>query len=74
MFMNARPRYVSNNRFETFVHSQSPAILHQRLIEMTNSNVNTWSAIRAVDSTTSDIWDQDLDDFGNNENIPVGRL
>jgi len=72
MFINARPRFVSNG-FETFVPIQSAEALQQRLVEMTNNDVNAWSVFRPVAAPGSDIWDQNIDDFGSNENYPVCR-
>jgi hypothetical protein len=68
MFINARPRFVSKG-FETMVPNQRTEFLHQRLVEMTNNDVNAWSAFRPV-ATSTDNWDQTLDDF-NTENFPV---
>ena len=69
MFINARPRIVSHG-FETFVPYQRVESLHQRLVEMTNNDVNAWKFFRPV-ATPSNGWDQNLDDFANNENCPV---
>jgi hypothetical protein len=71
MFINARPRIVSNG-FETFVPTYRAEALHQRLVEMTNNDVNAWSVFRPVGLPVNGIWDQNLDDFGSNENYPVG--
>jgi len=73
MLINARPRIVSN-RFETFVHNQQVESLHQRLVEMTNSDINAWSIPRPVDTYSTDNWEQQLDDFSNNENFPVCEI
>lgn len=70
MFINARPRFVSNG-FETFVPVHRVESLHQRLVEMTNNDVNAWSASRPVANFQGDNWDQQFDDFGGNENFPV---
>jgi len=73
MFINARPRIVSNG-FETFVPNQRVESLYQRLVEMTNSDINAWSIPRPVDTHSTDNWDQQLDDFSNNENFPVSEI
>ncbi|CZR66201.1 uncharacterized protein PAC_16102 [Phialocephala subalpina] len=73
MFINAEPRHVSNG-FETFVPSQRAESLHQRLVEMTNNDVNAWSVYRPAARSTADTWDQHFDDFGNNENFLVQAL
>lgn len=72
MFINAEPRSVSNG-FETFVPSQRAESLHQRLVEMTNNDVNAWSVYRPANRSAADAWDQHFDDFGNNENFPVNH-
>jgi len=64
MFINAEPRIVSNG-FETFVPFHRVESSHQRLVEMTNNDVNAWSVYRPVASSTSDHWGQHIDDFGN---------
>lgn len=69
MFINAEPRIVSNG-FEAFVPFHRTASVHQRLVEMTNNDVNAWSFCRPVATSTSSIWDQQVDDFGN-ENFSV---
>ena len=71
MFINAEPRSVSNG-FEAFVPFHRAEVVHQRLVEMTNNDVNAWSVYRPVASSTSSIWDQQIDDFGN-ENFSVIR-
>ncbi|TVY44714.1 hypothetical protein LOCC1_G003071 [Lachnellula occidentalis] len=68
MFINANPRLVSNG-FGTFVPTQIAESLHQRLVEMTNNDVNAWSVFRPV-ATTNDNWDQHIDEFTSNENLP----
>ncbi|KAE8451996.1 hypothetical protein EG329_002161 [Mollisiaceae sp. DMI_Dod_QoI] len=73
MFINAEPRFVSNG-FETFVPIQRAESLHQRLVEMTNNDVNAWSVYRPAAPSAADTWDQHFDDFGNNENFPVQTL
>lgn len=70
MLMNARPRTVSHG-FETFVPIQRAESLHQRLVEMTNNDVNAWNFYRPV-ATPSNGWDENLDCF-NNEHFPVSR-
>jgi hypothetical protein len=70
MFINARPRFVSND-VETFVPAQRVESLHQRLVEMTNNNVNAWSIPRPVGTYQSDSWNHQLDDFSSSENLPV---
>jgi hypothetical protein len=69
MFINAEPRVVSNG-FEAFIPFHRAESVHQRLVEMTNNDVNAWSVCRPVASSTSSIWDQQVDDFGN-ENFSV---
>jgi hypothetical protein len=71
MFINANPGVVSNG-FETFVPVQIAESLHQRLVEMTNNDVNAWSVFRPVTST-NDNWDQHINDFNSNENFSVSR-
>ena len=71
MFINANPRVVSNG-FGTFVPVQIAESLHQRLVEMTNNDVNAWSVFRPV-ASTNDNWDQHINDFNSNENLPVSR-
>ena len=61
MFINARPRFVSKG-FEALVPTQRTEFLHQRLVEMTNNDVNAWSLFRPV-ATSTENWDQNLDDF-----------
>lgn len=71
MFINANPRYVSNDCFENFVpYQQVESTLHQRLVEMTNNDVNAWSVFRPV-SATVDGWDDQVVDFSGDENFPV---
>lgn len=69
MFINAEPRVVSNG-FEAFIPFHRAESVHQRLVEMTNDDVNAWSVCRPVASSTSSIWDQQVDDCGN-ENFSV---
>jgi len=69
MFINAKPRVVSNG-FEAFIPFHRAESVHQRLVDMTNNDVNAWSVCRPVASSTSSIWDQQVDDFGN-ENFSV---
>lgn len=69
MLMNARPRIVSHG-CETFVPIQRVESLHQKLVEMTNNDVNAWNFFRPVVTPSTDGWDQNLDGF-NNENFPV---
>ncbi|KAE9379388.1 hypothetical protein N431DRAFT_460655 [Stipitochalara longipes BDJ] len=69
MFINAEPRSVSNG-FEAFVPFHRAELVHHRLVEMTNNDVNAWSVCRPVASSTSGLWDQQIDDFGN-ENFSV---
>jgi hypothetical protein len=69
MFINAEPRVVSNG-FEAFIPFHRAEPVHQRLVEMTNNDVNAWSVCRPVASSTSSIWDQQVDDF-DNENFSV---
>ncbi|PMD34151.1 hypothetical protein L207DRAFT_547478 [Hyaloscypha variabilis F] len=69
MFINAELRSVSNG-FEAFVPFHRAEVVHQRLVEMTNNDVNAWSVYRPVASSTPSIWDQQIDDFGN-ENFSV---
>jgi len=71
MFINAEPRFVSNG-FETFVPYQRRDLLHQKLVEMTNNDVNAWSVFRPV-ASTNDNWDQHISDFNSNENFSVSR-
>lgn len=73
MFINAEPRFVSNG-FETFVPVQRADLLHQRLVEMTNNDVNAWSIFRPVAASTSDNWDYNFEEYNNNENFQVGSL
>ncbi|TVY94067.1 hypothetical protein LAWI1_G000390, partial [Lachnellula willkommii] len=68
MFINADPRVVSNG-FGTFVPVQIAESCHQRLVEMTNNDVNAWSVFRPVGST-NDNWDQHIDELNSNENLP----
>ena len=70
MFISANPRYVSNGCFESFVPYQRVESLHQRLVEMTNNDVNAWSVFRPV-SATVDGWDDQGVEFDCNENFPV---
>ena len=70
MFMNAKPRIVSNG-IETFVPAQIVDLVHQRLFKMTNSNVNAWSVFGPVATSANATWEQQIDDFGGNENYPV---
>jgi hypothetical protein len=72
MFINAEPR-IAPNGFEAFVPFHRAELMHQRLVEMTNNNVNAWSVCRPVASSTSSIWDQQMDDFGN-ENFSVNQF
>ena len=69
MFINAEPRSVSNG-FEAFVPFHRAELVHQRLVEMMNNDVNAWSVCRPVTSSISSAWDQQIDDFGN-ENLSV---
>lgn len=71
MLINARPRIVSNG-FETFVPTQRAESLHERLVEMTNNDVNAWSFFRPVAPSIED-WDRQFDNFNSNENYPVSR-
>jgi hypothetical protein len=71
MFINAEPRIVSNG-CEAFVPFHRAELVHQRLVEMTNNDVNAWSVCRPVVPSTSSIWDQQIDDFGN-ENFSVNQ-
>ncbi|KAJ5054712.1 uncharacterized protein L3040_000978 [Drepanopeziza brunnea f. sp. 'multigermtubi'] len=73
MFINAKPRAVSNG-FETFVPNHRANLLHRRLVEMTNNDVNAWSIFRPVAPSVSDNWDHNLDEYGNNENFQVHSL
>jgi hypothetical protein len=61
MFINARPRFVSKG-FEALVPTQRAESLHQRLVEMTNNEVNAWGLVRPV-ATAADNWDPNLDEF-----------
>ena len=70
MFISANPRYVSNRCFESFVPYQRVESLHQRLVEMTNNDVNAWSVFRPV-SAIVDGWDDQSVEFDCNENFPV---
>lgn len=72
MFIYANPRAVSNG-FETFVPVQIPESLHQRLVEMTNSDINAWSVCRPVAPSMNDNWQPNIDEFESNENFPVSR-
>ena len=47
--------------------------MHQRLVEMTNNDVNAWSIFRPVVPSTGDSWDGDFDEYSNNENFQVGN-
>jgi hypothetical protein len=69
MFINARPRFVSNG-FETLVPIQRVDLLYQQIADMTNNEVDAWSLLEPV-APSADHWDQHLDDFSN-ENFPVG--
>ena len=70
MVINARPRVVSHG-FEAFVPFHRVESLHQRLVEMTNNDINAWNFYRPPpDGTPSNGWDENLDDF-NNENFAV---
>lgn len=71
MLINARPRYVSHD-FETFVPIQRAEPLHQRLVEMTDNDVNAWNFFRS-EATPSTDWDENLDDL-NNENFSVSSF
>ena len=71
MLINARPRIVSHG-FETFVPIQRVESLHQRLVEMTNNDVNAWNFFRHA-ATPGNGWNESLDDFNNDENFPVSR-
>jgi hypothetical protein len=68
MLINARPRFASKG-FGALVPTQRVEFLHQSLVDMTNSETNAWGLFRPV-ATSTDHWDQHLDDFGN-ENFPV---
>jgi hypothetical protein len=68
MFINARPRFVSNG-FETLGTTQRTEFLHQELVKMTNNDVNSWSLLRPV-ATSTENWDQNLDNFSP-ETFPV---
>lgn len=68
MLINARPRFVPQG-FEALVPTQRAEFLHRRLIEMTNNEVNAWSVFRPV-ATSTDNWDQNLDDLSTS-NFPV---
>lgn len=71
MFINANPRYVSNGCFENFIpYQQVESVLHQRLVKMTNNDVNAWSVFRPV-SATVDGWDDQVVDFNGDENFSV---
>jgi len=70
MLINAQPRIVSNS-FEPFVPTQRVESLHQRLVEMTDNNVNAWSVFRPVASSSTDTWDQQIDELYDNEKFPV---
>jgi hypothetical protein len=72
MFINAQPRIVSNG-FETFVPIHRAEALHQRLVAMTNNDVNAWSIFRPVASSADD-WDHHIDDFNSKENFPVNKF
>ncbi|RDL40674.1 uncharacterized protein BP5553_00653 [Venustampulla echinocandica] len=72
MFITARPRFVSNT-FETFVPHQKAEPMHQRLVEMSNNEVNAWNTFRPVATPANDNWDQQIDGFGN-ENFPGHNL
>jgi hypothetical protein len=72
MLINARPRFVSNG-FETFVPFHRAEALHQRLVEMTNNDVNAWSIFRPLVPSTGESWDGNLDEYSNNENFQVGH-
>ncbi|KAK6585416.1 hypothetical protein PZA11_002143 [Diplocarpon coronariae] len=71
MFINAEPRVVSNS-FETFVPIHRAEVLHERLIEMTNNNVNAWSIFRP--EAAAENWEHNLDEYSNNENFQVQSL
>ncbi|KAH7360420.1 hypothetical protein BKA65DRAFT_547139 [Rhexocercosporidium sp. MPI-PUGE-AT-0058] len=73
MFINAEPRFVSNG-FETFVPFHRAEALHQRLVEMTNNDVNAWSIFRPLVPSTGESWDGNLDEYSNNENFQVHSL
>lgn len=66
MLINARRRYVSTD-FETFVPAVS---VHQRLLEMTNNEVNAWS-IYGSNTQRESKWDINFDGFSGNENYSV---
>jgi hypothetical protein len=70
MFINANPRAVSNG-FETFVPVQITESLHQRLVEMTNNDINAWSVYRPVAPSMNDNWQPNIDEFESNENYQV---
>lgn len=72
MFINANPRAVSNG-FETFVPVQITESLHQRLVEMTNNDINAWSVFRPVAPSMNHNWQPNIDEFESNENFPVRR-
>ncbi|KAF4635034.1 hypothetical protein G7Y89_g3062 [Cudoniella acicularis] len=86
MFINAKPRIVSNG-FGTFVPTQRREPVHQRFVEMTNNDINAWGAFRPVGSSlgsssalqaaaiaANDNWNQPIDDFSNIENYPLHNL
>ena len=68
MVIKARPRIVSHG-FETFVPVQKVESLHQRLVEMTNNDLNAWNFLRPV-ATPSNGWEENIDDF-NSEDFAV---
>lgn len=71
MFMNAPPRIVLNG-FETFVPPHRTDLLHQRLVEMTNTNndMKAWNGFGPVASSQNNNWDQS----GNIETFQVRHL
>ena len=73
MLINAQPRIFSNG-FEPFVPTRREESLTQRLVEMTNNDINAWSVFGPVapSVSTTDSWDKNIDDCGDDGNFAVG--
>lgn len=50
-----------SKRLEALVPTQTAEFLHQKLVEMTNNEVNAWDLVRPV-TTAAENWDSNLDD------------
>ncbi len=66
MLIYAMPGNVSHV-FDTFVTTGEVL----RLAEMTNNDINAWSAYGTVATSPGDMWKQQFDDLSNTESCPV---